>query len=75
MAAKKAKKKHPHGKKHHNKGRSHTKAHRSANRTAHRKAHHKGKCPACGHVAQHDAKVGCTHFDGQRFCPCKHRHR
>jgi hypothetical protein len=47
----------------------------SAARPAHKKDHHRHKCPVCGHLERHEAKAGCTHFDGHRFCPCKHRHR
>jgi len=53
----------------------HTKGRRSAHRSAHSKTHRAHKCPACGHLAKHDAKAGCTHFDGHRFCPCRERHR
>jgi hypothetical protein len=56
-------------------GKARTKSHRSAARTAHNKDVHQHKCPACGHLERHDPKAGCTHFDGHRFCPCKHRHR
>jgi hypothetical protein len=56
-------------------GKSHTKGRRTAPRTAHRKDQHQHKCPACGHLARHDPKAGCTHFEGHRFCPCRHRHR
>jgi hypothetical protein len=54
----------------------HTKARRSAHRSAHGK-HRKTptRCPACGHSAHHDGKAGCTHFEGSRFCTCRHRHR
>jgi hypothetical protein len=33
--------------------------------------HH--RCDFCGHTAPHANKVGCTHFEGSRFCSCKHR--
>jgi hypothetical protein len=54
---------------------AHMKARRTAPRKAHRKDQHHHKCPACGHLERHDTKAGCTHFDGHRFCPCRHRHR
>jgi hypothetical protein len=63
--------------KHRSKGRAkaHTKAHRSAPKRTHHKPAHHHRCPTCGHLERHDTKAGCTHFDGHRFCPCRHRHR
>jgi hypothetical protein len=68
-AKKKAKKKHP-GKKHG----GHAK--KAKKHGGHAKKHAKHpktiRCASCGHSARH-SKAGCTHFDGKRFCPCKHR--
>jgi hypothetical protein len=68
-------KKGSHGK--HGKHGTRTKATRSAHREGHggKKEKHHHRCPACGHSARHDARAGCTHFEGSRFCPCRHRHR
>jgi hypothetical protein len=80
MAAKKrAKKKHPKGKKHggHAKKQSKHTAHAKNPRHAAHKAHaakpKHHRCAACGHTARHDHKVGCTHFEGKNFCPCRQR--
>ena len=80
MAAKKrAKKKHPKGKKHgghakkHGKHTTHAKQPRHAAHKAHATKSKPHRCAACGHTARHDHRAGCTHFDGKRFCPCRQR--
>jgi hypothetical protein len=75
MAAKRRSKKKATAKKPKKPTKPRTKAHRSAHRSAHSKPQHHHRCPACGHMDRHDAKAGCEHFDGKRFCPCRHRHR
>jgi hypothetical protein len=45
----------------------------SAKRPTHsHKGGHAHRCPMCGHAAKH-GPAGCTHFEGSRFCSCKHR--
>ena len=34
---------------------------------------HETRCANCGHAAAHVKGRGCLHFEGKRFCPCKHR--
>jgi hypothetical protein len=47
------------------------KTHRGAARQAKTRHHH--RCAMCNHAASHVKGQGCLHFDGKRFCTCKHR--
>jgi sRNA-binding protein len=39
----------------------------------HARTKHETRCSHCGHAAAHARGQGCLHFDGRRFCSCKHR--
>ncbi len=39
----------------------------------HARVKHETRCANCGHAAVHVPGRGCLHFEGNRFCPCKHR--
>ena len=47
------------------------KTHRTAARHAKTRQHH--RCALCNHASPHVRGQGCLHFDGKKFCTCKHR--
>jgi hypothetical protein len=52
---------------------AHRKTARAPARHAGARTKHETRCGHCGHAAAHARGHGCLHFDGRKFCSCKHR--